>query len=370
MKLKYTKVLLATAAATALTGCAKHDLIPSIAVVGQAVPTVYWEVGSTSCPAGQSFTFKGKYTVEPGRTPVKSEVWYQMLREDNASATAKLAGTALSYTQSFTNTDTIRSFQCYASFPHTEDYWTGHEYELTGEVPTSRTFSPVRWVEPAEWDNKKFASYFPNGFVDEFLSKVIGYLTDEATAASYHSALRNVYLNYNFTNEQFAAVGLPQLDLSGDDNGTAAKADAWFWTNAESADAITGYYYITLDANNKPVYNEVATDYVAPEGIVLYPVYKASEWLFCRYDDNIGGIAVSVRPEWLPKFRELISQIPFTSWIFDSSDSVYKLEFKRTFSVDAKFRAFDKDSNRLNDASAPVYMGETSETDKKIIELN
>ena len=60
MKLNITKVLLPAMAAAAMTGCANHDLIPDITEVGQAVPTVYWEVGSTVCKAGESFSFKGK----------------------------------------------------------------------------------------------------------------------------------------------------------------------------------------------------------------------------------------------------------------------------------------------------------------------
>lgn len=370
MKLRYTKVLIAAAAALSLGSCAKHDLIPDISQVGQAVPTVYWEVGSTACKAGESFTFKGKYTSEPGRTPIKCEVWYQVVREDVAAASVTLGGTSLSYKQTVATSDTVRSFQAYASYPHSEEYWNGHEYVMTGEVPTSRTFAPISWIEPAEWDYERFGTYYPEGFTYEFLQKIYGYLTDEATAPSYYNALRTVYLNYPFTNEQFAAVGLPQLDLSGDDNGTSVKSDAWFWTKEESDEAKTGYYYITIDEAGKSVYHEVALDYTAADGQVLYPVYKSSAWVFCRYDDNTGGIAVSVRPEWLPKFRTLIEAIPFQSWIYDSANANYKIEFTRNYKAEANFRAYDKDTDRLNDPAAPVYEGITSSTEQKTITLN
>ena len=125
MKLHITAACAFTVAAAALTGCANHDLIPDKTEVGQAVPTVYWEVGSTVCKAGESFTFQGKYTNEPGRTPLRSEVWYQIIRTDNAAVSAKLAGTSLSYTQTVNAVDTMRSFQCHASYPHQESYWDG-----------------------------------------------------------------------------------------------------------------------------------------------------------------------------------------------------------------------------------------------------
>lgn len=370
MKMTYSKIVLAAAALAAMSSCAKHDLIPEIAQVGQSVPTVYWEVGSTVCKAGESFSFQGKYTSEPGRTPVRSEVWYQIIRADAAAASAKLGGSSLSYTQTVSSQDTMRSFQCHASFPHSEEYWNGHEYIIQGEVPTSRTLSPVMWSDAAEWDQSRFDSYYPEGFAKQFTAKVVSMLTDEETANSYYNALRTVYLNYPFTNEQFAAVGLPQLDLSGDDNGTSVKSDAWFSTTEASDKALVGYYYITLDADGKAVYNEVPVDYTAPEGTVIYPRYKSCEWVFCRYDDNSGSIVSTVRPEWLPRFRAILEQIAFPDWIYDSANHAYKIEFSRSYSLEANFRAYDKDTDKLSDPNAPVYEGITAATEQKTITIN
>lgn len=351
------------AAATALLSmgsCANHDLIPDIAPVGQPVPTVYWEVGSTACKAGESFSFQGKYTVEPGKTPDRSEVWYQIVRDDNAGITAKLGGASLNYTKSIAVNDTMRSFQKHAEFPHALAEWSGHEFIINGTVPVSRTLVPVSWVDAAVWDQDRFDTYFPEGFAKEFLEQVYSYLTDPATANSYYNALRAVYLNYNFTNEQFKAVGLPELDLTGDDGGAGVKSDAWFSTTEASDDAVVGMYYITLDAEGNAVYNEVAVDYQPAEGQVLYPVYKSAEWVFCRYDDNAGAIVATVRPEWLPKFRTLIEQIPFQEWIYDSANAVYKVDFTRNYSVRAQFRAYDTEGNE----------GITSNTDLKTITIN
>lgn len=368
MKTKYTKVLLAAAIVAAASSCEKHDLISEITEVGQVVPTVYWEVGSTVCKAGESFTFQGKYTSESFRTPLRSEVWYQVLRSDVAAASVALAGSSLSYTQTATSTDVMRSYQCHAVFPHEQAVFNGHEYIIQGEVPTSRTLSPVSWVDITTWDGDRFDSYYPAGFKAEFLAKIYGYLTDEASAPGYYSALRNVYINYEFTDAQFAAVGLPAATAA--DGSEINKSDIWYLPKADADEKQVGVYYITLDDAGKEVYHEEALDFVAPEGVVLYPTYEAPEWVFRRYNDNSGSIVSSVRPEWLPKFRALIENIPFQAWIYDSTNSVYKVEFTRNYSLEANFRAYDKDTDKLNDPTAPEHEGVTSSTDLKTITIS
>ena len=46
------------------------------------------------------------------------------------------------------------------------------EYVLTDSFPTSRTLAPVTWVNPEEWDQEKFDSYYPATFQDEFKAYV------------------------------------------------------------------------------------------------------------------------------------------------------------------------------------------------------
>lgn len=369
MKQYIIKGLMA-AGVLALGACANHDLIPDITEVGQAVPTVYWEVGSTVCKAGEEFSFQGKYTNVQGRTPLRSEVWYQVVRDDAAAVSAKLAGAALNYTQSVAKNDTMRSYQCHASYPHKDEYWDGHQNIFTGVVPVSETLSPINWSDATEWDQERFDTYYPQGFAEEFLAKVIGYLTDAETADSYYGALRNVFINYNFTNAQLAPLGLEGLDLSTDDHGAAVKSDAWFQTSEADESKITGYYYITLDAAGKTVYNEIAKAEDAPEGTVTYPVYASAKWVFCRYDDNTGSIVSTVRPEYLPVFKTMLEVIPFPDWIYDSANAVYKLEFERKYSLVAQFRSYDKETSKLNDPNAPEYEGVVAPVEYKTISVN
>ena len=348
MNLKY-KLGILTVGALALGSCANHDLIADNTQLGQAVPTCYYELGTNQCKAGESFTFLGKYYVEPGKTPDRSEIWYLIERQDVAAVSAKLGGSTLNYTSTVTLNDTMRAYQPVAVFPHSAAEFNGHEYLVNGSVNVSRTLAPVMWSDAAEWNQRLFDSYYPEGFADNFKKTVIGYLTDESSAPSYYNALRAVYLNYNFTNEQFKAVGLPEIDTTKDDGGTSEKSDLWFSTTEAKDDAIVGYYYITYDTTDpekpKTIYHEVGKDYTPTEGQVIYPVYKAAEWVFCRYDDNSGSIVSSVRPEWLPKFKTLIENIPFQDWIYDSANRCFKVDFSRKYVLRVRYKVYDTDVN-------------------------
>lgn len=341
MKLTYKFALLALGA-VAMSSCDKHDIINNIAPVGQEVPTVYWQLNSTVCKAGESFGFQGKYSTNPSVSPDRSEVWYQIVRSEEASVLSKLGGTALGYTHKTTKTDTVRSYQSVAVFPHAAAVWSGHEFILDGEVPVSRTLSPVKWADITAWDQENFDSYFPQGFKEGFLSTVLGYLTNESTANSYYGALRNIYINYAFTNEQYAAVGLPEVDQ---EQPEADKSDKWFSTTEASDDAIIGYYYYTV-VNGESVVNEISiAENANVTDVPTYPIYKSAEWLFCRYDDNAGSIVTTVRPEFLPKFRTLLEQIPFQDWIYDTANKCYKVDFARSYSLNAQFRVYDNQGN-------------------------
>ena len=213
MNIKYCSLTLALVG-LALGSCAKHDLIGDNAQLGQRVPTTYWELGASVCKAGEEFSFKGKYYTEDGYTPDHSEIWYSIERSESAAASVKLPGSTLSFTQTVNSSEIVRSNQRIISFPHSMAEWNGTEYIITASVPTSATLSPVDWKSPAEWDQEKFDTYYPADFADEFCKKVVEYLTKDST---YMTALQNTYINYPFTNEQFAAVNAKYgVDLPAD----------------------------------------------------------------------------------------------------------------------------------------------------------
>lgn len=338
--------LIALAAGSVMTSCKTADPFEDKMDRGQVVPTAYWEVGSVVCKAGESFTFQGKYNVDPGKQVAYSQVWYNIVRDEAASVSVKLGGASLSYTKSVSDNQIIRAYQPVATFPHSLAEWDGHEFVLTGSIDVSRTLSPINWTDIATWDQERFDSYYPAGFAEEFCDDVIKYLTKDST---YYSALRTVYINYAFTNDQFKAVNakynvsLPDdIDMSGDDAGTSEKSDLWFSTTEASDDAIVGYYYTTVE-NGNTIVHEVAKDAEQQAGINYYPVYKSAPWVFCRYNDDLGAIISTVRAEYMPAFAELLRSVKFEEWIYDSTNKVYKVEFTRSYSLQSQFRVYDTD---------------------------
>lgn len=352
MKINYKTFLIALGIGAMMTSCAKHDIIGEIAVPGQKVPTCYWEVSSDACYAGESFSFQGKYTVDyEGATPDHSEIWYSLNRNDVATASVALAGPSLSYSKTASSVEVMRPNGPVVSYPHSDAEWVdGHNWCVTGTIPVSRTLSPVSWSEIEIWDQERFDSYYPDGFTDDFTSEVIDLLTKDST---YYTALRTVYINRPFTDEQINAVNakygvnLPIIDNTKEDSGAADRSDAWFYTTVASDKDLTGYYYIEL-INEVGYYRMVALDDAVKgddgemyyNGVRVFPTYKAAEWVFCRYDDNTGAIISTVKPEWMPAFKELLTYIPFQEWIYDSKGS-YNVNFTRSYSIDAQFRVYD-----------------------------
>ncbi len=361
MKTQYKLGLLAVGI-VAVTSCAKHDPIADTAELGQPVPTCYWSVGSTVCKAGESFSFSGKYYTDPNHTPSHSEVWYNVVRSRSYSATAKLAGSALSFSKIASAVDTVRESQSIVRIDHDESFRSVHpldstkfleEYDITGNVPTSQTLAPVDWKNVSTWDQGAFESYFPKGFDKEFCDSVVNLLTNND---SYYNALKNVYFNYPFSNEAVAAVNeqlgtqLPtdiKFDASDPMASTTDKSSRWYDTaidptgkNKDQAPipVVIGYYY--EDENG------VVVECPAPvEGKDCFEVYDAAPWLFSRYDFDNGGPLCSVRAEYLLAFKALFSQISFDEWIYDSTERKYTAVYSLMYSLDAQFKVYDTDGN-------------------------
>ena len=343
MKKLHIFLSLAAAAAMSLTSCETNDTLGDHMTLGQEVPTCSWEVGSTVCKAGESFSFHGKYTIPEGRTGDYCEVWYRTMRSETAAATVALAG-SLSYTKTYSASDTVRAYQPIVRISHSQSVWTNHMYEVDGMVEVSRTLSPIAWANIENWDQERFDSYYPANFAEEFKSEVIGYLTKDST---YYNALRTVYINHPFTNEQFQAMNskynleFPTIDMSGDDQGAGEKSDAWYSTSTASDAAIVGYYYTTIDASGNTIIHEIGKDDPQQGDINYYPVYKSAPWVFCRYNDDLGAIVSTVRANYMPAFKELLATISFDEWIYDSTNKVYKVDFSRNYSLQSQFRVYD-----------------------------
>ena len=410
MKLQYKLGIMALGL-FAFTSCEKNDPIADHVIVGERVPTTYWEVGSTTAKAGESFSFKGTYYAEDGHTPAYSQVWWDVMRTDVLEVTAKLAGASFSYKMtggetdlvvrvnehsdpfdhSLAKLDTVMVDSYYTYYDSVKGEWVVDEskivklpkpltqYSITGQVPVSETLTPVNWNSPKEWEQKKFETYFPEGFAETFEKNVDSLIVLDAN----YSALRYLYVNYAFTNERFGEINTQfgtnfPTDIAYDEAdaqaGATDKSTRWI-DYANPADPkkgspIVGYYYQTIDEAGNPVYNEVAIEdvYADESGNMIltsdsttrtYAVYESAPWVFSRYSDDLGSVVTTVRPEYIEAFKALVEPITFQEWIYSSSDG-YAISFKRQYKLDASFRVYDTEGN----------VGKVSPMSKKQIEIN
>lgn len=330
-----------------MTSCAIHDPFDDNGEIGQILPTVDWEQ-NTTVKAGSYATFKAKYYTTSDKQIDHSEVWALVKREQTATAKSMLT-TSLAYTKTYTLSDTVRSAQSMAKYPHSQAVWDGHEYVLNDSFPTSRTLSPLTWASPKVWEQDKFESYYPSTFASEFVDHMVEALTKDST---YYNDLRNVYINYSFPIEAFESLNAKYGVSFPTDTASDKKSDDWYTT-----DEVDHYYYTTL-VDSVKAYHEIASQSEAPEGVSVYPVYKSSVWLFSRYSDDTGGKITTVRRQYMPYWKELISTIPFTAWIYNTSNKTYNVEYNRQYFLDPSFRVYDTDGK----------VGITN--DNKIITLN
>jgi hypothetical protein len=200
-------------------------------------------------------------------------------------------------------------------------------------------------------DHERFNMYYPASFQQEFKDNVIEYLTRDS---AYYNDLRNIYINYDLTAQQFEALNTKYgLDLpTATESGQ--KSDLWF----VNGDVVDHYYYITVDEAGVKTEHEIASPSDAPAGVNVYEVYQSSKWVYSRYSDDTGGRITSVRPQYMPAWKELLTLIPFEDWIFNSSENTYSVNFTRQYILYPQFRVFDESGK----------MGKDTET--KYIELN
>ena len=327
------------------TSCAIHDPFADNGQLGQILPTVDWEQGSTLVKAGNYATFKGKYYTTSEKAIDHSEVWCLIKREQTATATSKLT-TSLTYTKNYSLTDTVRSMQRVATYAHSK----AGRCRVSTRRPTMRTSLPVTWVNPEEWDQEKFDSYYPSTFQQEFKDYMVRALTKDST---YYNDLRNVYIKYNFPIELFEQLNAQYKIDFPTDTTTDDKSNAWFTT-----DEVDHYYYITVADDGAAVYHEIANESDAPAGANVQAVYKSAFWLFSRYSDDTGGKITTVRRQYMPYFQSMLETIPFTSWIYNTADKSFTVNFSRKYSLLPQFRVYDTDGK----------MGVT--TDNKEVSLN
>ena len=319
--------------AALMNACAIHDPFADNMEIGQVVPTVSWELSDVAKAGGYVY-FKAKYYTSSEHSIDHSEVWGLVTRTTSAAATCRLT-TALSYTKTVNSTDTVRTDVLLATYPHSKAEWDGHEYVLVDSFQVSSTLAPVSWVDPEEFDEERFDMYYPATFQEEFTDHIITYLTKDST---YYNDLRNIYINYDFTAEQFEELNAKYGLSIPTETESSKKSDLWY----VKTDVVDHYYYITVDEAGVKSEHEIATPEDAPAGVNVYEVYKSCDWVYCRYSDDTGGRITSIRKEYMPYWKDLISLIPFKDWIYNSSDKNYSVNFTRNYTLYPTFRVFDE----------------------------
>ena len=332
--MKIFKILCSLAIVAALiNACAVHDPFADNMEIGQVVPTVSWELSDVA-KAGGFVNFKAKYYTSEDHNIDHSEVWGLVTRTTSAAATCRLTK-SFSYTKTVNSTDTVRTDVLLASYPHSLAEWDGHEYVLVDSFQVSSTLAPVSWVDPEVFDETRFDMYYPATFQQEFVDHVVNYLTKDST---YYNDMSSIYINYDFTAEQFEALNAKYGLSMPTETETGNKSKLWF----VNPDVVDHYYYITVDENGVKTEHEIATPDLAPEGVNVYDVYQSCAWVYSRYSDDTGGRITSIRKEYMPFWKDLISQIPFQDWIYNTSDKNYSVNFTRNYILYPTFRVFDE----------------------------
>ena len=378
MKIQYKLGLIALGL-IALTSCEMNDPIADVAQIGQRVPTCFWEVGSTSAKAGEYVSFKGKYYTEDGHTPSHSEVWYNITQEDMIEAVSQLGG--LKYSKAISVKEEMRTNQCIAKYSHKKAIWTvsdsvfdesqngeyGYQWMIIDSVKISETLTPYTWKNPVQWGQKEeeHLAMLPTGFVEEFEA----YMDSALMLDGAYENLRRVFIDHPFTNEQIKSVNeayrvnIPLMDgskydVSDPQSLVAYKDSLWYDYNNSGIVKKVGNNEVIIPTDTIGYYYELNGEYIIADDVVLidkdyylpdsitpvYPVFDSSPWVFSRLDPNLGAVVTTVRPEYIPAFKQLVGYVTFPEWIHSSSEG-YVISLNRGYLLDATFRVVDESGN-------------------------
>ncbi len=169
--MKAIKILIFAVAAFSLAACDKHDPFDDILITGEIGPQVYWEIESSAISAGQSMGFDLQYYTSLKDVSIdRSEVWYSLDETLDKTVSCPWVS-SFTYTVTSLTKEQKRVAQKISVFPHSEyAQWSDslHAYTFHGAFPVSGTLASYKWVEPTDFDEEKFVSYFGEGFMQHF----------------------------------------------------------------------------------------------------------------------------------------------------------------------------------------------------------
>lgn len=153
-------------------GCERNDKIDDLAMIGQRVPTSYWEVKSTEIKYGQYAEFTAQYYTD-GPAIKQLSVWHDVNEHIAYTVECPLV-TTFKYSVSFDNSTLVRQTQKLHEFLHTEELWdqTKRAYLLNDKFKISYTLSPVTMEDVTTFDPEFFNELFPENFADAFKDSV------------------------------------------------------------------------------------------------------------------------------------------------------------------------------------------------------
>lgn len=172
MNVKSINKILLLALCLMAIACEKHDKIDDLAMIGQRVPTAYWELKSDQIKYGQFANFTAQYYTD-GPEIKELSVWHDVNEHIAYTVECPIVST-FKYSVNFESNKLIREFQKLHSYQHSETLWNDstRSYLLKDKFKISYTLSPLSWHEVTVYDDDLFVNLFPDNFKQAFRDSI------------------------------------------------------------------------------------------------------------------------------------------------------------------------------------------------------
>lgn len=288
--------------------CEKHDFIDKNAITGNVGPQAYWEIASSTVSAGADVAFDAQYYSTVADID-HAEVWYNIVETEEKNVSCTWA-TTFTYSISSIISKEQRISQKIKEYPHSLAVWSDslHAYFFENTFPVSGTLKSFAWSKPDAFDTLKMETYFGVGYMQHFKDSLYNLMK--------YADFKNLIL------------------------GLSLRSDFKQYTDS------------TQDINA----GENVFVYHFPKGSIVDIKVRDTLWYKPGdYKDIVNGDTIWVYLDEIKEIRrdttwtypipEAITNIYNDSIPFDklvSGASGYNVEYKRTYSLNANLRVYDK----------------------------